>query len=222
MSQQHHETFVLLRAILSSVRPSDAAGALRRIREKARDQGDLGTWVDRTNRQYAELSKLGTTFPVLFRSFPFSGNLLEEYRQRGLYANCSEIWSAAFASDPTLADEMETQNRYNAACYAALAGCGKSRADDPFTEAARAPFRQQALAWLKADLIAWTTLLQSNKTENRVTVAKALHQWMVDTDLAGVRDGNHLEKLSGEERRAWQILWGDVDGLLKRAEAEKP
>jgi serine/threonine-protein kinase len=88
--------------------------------------------------------------------------------------------------------------------------------DDPAPdEAAKAKLRAQALAWLKAELDAWSKILDSDDPKARAAVAPTLRHWQQDPDLAGVRDPEALADLPDEERQAWQALWADVDALLK-------
>jgi hypothetical protein len=70
------------------------------------------------------------------------------------------FYSEAFADDPKLADDLRTRHRYNAACSAALAGCGQGADADKPDDQERARLRQQALAWLRADPAAWCQLLE--------------------------------------------------------------
>jgi hypothetical protein len=74
--------------------------------------------------------------------------------------------------------------------------------------------RRQALDWLLADLTAWGERLKAGEGER---AAGALGQWKEDSDLAGVRDADGLNKLPEAERAEWRKLWMDVDGLLKKA-----
>jgi hypothetical protein len=46
----------------------------------------------------------------------------------------------------------------------------------------------------------------------------SLTRWRNETDLAGVRDADELEKLSAEERNEFLALWADVAALLARSE----
>lgn len=46
-------------------------------------------------------------------------------------------------------------------------------------------------------------------------LARTLHHWKTDPDLAGVRD--RLEEVPAAEREAWKSLWANVDVLLARA-----
>jgi hypothetical protein len=47
-----------------------------------------------------------------------------------------------------LAQAMQAQNRYNAACAVALAGCRQGTDEAPLDEASKARWRKQAVEWL--------------------------------------------------------------------------
>ena len=68
------------------------------------------------------------------------------------FAAAARFWGDAFTSEPKLADDLKAGHRYNAACAAALAGCGQGRNDQVPDASARAKLRKQALEWLKAEL----------------------------------------------------------------------
>ncbi|HBI44885.1 MAG TPA: hypothetical protein DDY78_18820, partial [Planctomycetales bacterium] len=99
------------------------------------------------------------------------------------FAN-SRMYADAFADDPKLADDLNTGNRYNAACYAALAAAGQSKDDPPPDETKKAELRRQALAWLRADLDLWGKRLTSDKPEERKMAVERLRHWQQDTDLS--------------------------------------
>ena len=87
------------------------------------------------------------------------------------YATASRLWAGALEADPKLADDRQAQHRYNAACAAALAGCGKGK-DDPLPDdASKVKLRRQALDWLKAELAAWSKILESGPPQSRPVVA---------------------------------------------------
>jgi tetratricopeptide (TPR) repeat protein len=69
----------------------------------------------------------------------------QPYKRR--YAASARLYADAFSAQPRLAEGVPFA-RYNAACAAALAGCGKG-ADAPDAEAERARLRDQALKWLR-------------------------------------------------------------------------
>ena len=130
------------------------------------------------------------------------------------YAAAARLWSEALAADPKLGDDRRAGHRYNAACAAALAAAGRGEGEPPPDAAATAELRRKALDWLRADLATWSKVLDSGDAKARAAVSPALRHWKQDPDLAGVRDGDALAKLSAEERRAWEALWNDVDALL--------
>ena len=137
------------------------------------------------------------------------------------YATATRLWAEALQADPKLADNPLSANRYNAACAAALAGCGKGK-DDPLPDdASKVKLRRQVLDWLKAELAAWSKILESGPPQARPIVASNLEHWKEDSDLAGIRDAAALVKLPQEERAAYKQLWGDVDGLLSKVGGRK-
>jgi serine/threonine-protein kinase len=139
----------------------------------------------------------------------------QPYKQ--LYAAAARFYSDAFAAEPKLADDLPSGRRYDAACAAALAGCGQGKDATLLDDKERARLRQQALTWLQADLDAWAKFLDSATPERRVQTVGMLKHWQEDSDLAGVRGA--LAKLTDDERQDWTKLWADVDALLKRAQA---
>jgi serine/threonine protein kinase/tetratricopeptide (TPR) repeat protein len=110
-------------------------------------------------------------------------------------------------------------NLYNAACAAALAGCGKGDAIN-LSEDEKARLRGQSLVWLRAHLDHWRVELEKDSEKFRAGIQKEMQRWQKDSDFDGVR-GDALAKLPEAERQAWQALWDDVAALEKRA-AEKP
>jgi serine/threonine-protein kinase len=142
---------------------------------------------------------------------------------RKRHAASARLYAKALEADPTLADDRRSpQRRYDAACSAALGGCGKGDDEPRPDEAARARLRRQALDWLKAELAAWGRILDvSNDSKAREGIAKTFQHWKVDTDLAGVRDTGALTKLPEAERAAWRALWNEVDAVLARAEGRR-
>jgi tetratricopeptide (TPR) repeat protein len=135
--------------------------------------------------------------------------------RQGKPAAALRFYTDSFAADPKLADDVRFQNRYNAACCAALVGCGQAKDAAQLDDAERARLRRQALDWLRADLAAWRQLLEKQPNQARARVQQNLRFWQQDDGLAGVR-GDALAKLPEAERQAWQQLWADVDETLKR------
>jgi serine/threonine protein kinase/Flp pilus assembly protein TadD len=143
--------------------------------------------------------------------------LCQEYKK--LYAAAAHWYGEAFDARPAVADLLPAGHRYNAACAAALAGCGRGNDAKNLDSTERARFRMQALAWLSADLRAWLGLLDKEPKAG-AAVAQKLDHWLADSDFAGVRSPSALAKLPGEERQAWLKLWADVAQTLARAEGK--
>jgi hypothetical protein len=155
------------------------------------------------------------------------------------------LFAEALQADPNLGAERRAQHRYNAACLAALVATGPETtpslpspisagaktknsspsrqriqvggADMPLTDAERAKLRNQARAWLEAELTTWSKLLGTADGEQRRAIATTLKNWQRDTDLAGVRAEAALAKLPEKERNEWRSLWANVNALLKKA-----
>jgi serine/threonine protein kinase/Flp pilus assembly protein TadD len=137
-----------------------------------------------------------------------------------LHGAAVRFYADAFAAEPPLAERLGP-HRYNAACAAALAGCGQGKEADRLDDKERARLRRQALDWLRADLAAWGRLLDKGPDQARAAarLIKVLQSWPADADFAGVRGPEALAKLPESERRPWQQFWDDVAALLARARA---
>ncbi len=118
------------------------------------------------------------------------------------------LYAAAFQADPTLAEDLQAGHRYAAARCAALTGSGGGADGAPVDSDERARWRQQACAWLRADLEAW-----SSKRADRAQAQRALSRWRSDPELAVMRDREALAKMPLAERQQWLALWRDVDAL---------
>jgi tetratricopeptide (TPR) repeat protein/serine/threonine protein kinase len=162
--------------------------------------------------EYREALRLRPDYPVAIEG------LAQVLRRQGKPAAAAHLCAEAFAVDPKLTDDPGTQIRYNAACYAAVAGCGQGKDAAKLDDTERARWRRQALDWLRADLAAWTQLLEKRPEQVRARVQQDLRYWQQDADFAGVR-GDGLANLPEAERQGWQQLWADVEQTLKNAEA---
>jgi serine/threonine protein kinase/Tfp pilus assembly protein PilF len=127
------------------------------------------------------------------------------------------FYEEAFAADPKLADDMRQLHRYNAACAAALAGCGQGQDADQLDMKERVRLRQQARDWLKADLALWARQAASDDPKARAVGQRQLKRWQTDADLAGIRDNDAVMKLPAEEQEACRKLWVEVETLLQKA-----
>jgi hypothetical protein len=128
----------------------------------------------------------------------------------------ARLSSQAFQADSLLAEDMKAQNRYDAACAAALAGAGKGDDQPPSDEPEKARWRKQALEWLRADLAHWTRQAATGKPDIKALVGQTLDHWKADADLAGIRDESVLRTLPEAEQKACRKLWAEVDQVLKQ------
>ena len=141
---------------------------------------------------------------------------------RAFHSGAARLWAEALTADPKLGDDREVQHRYNAACAAALAGCGEGKDDPAPDDGAKARLRRQALDWLKDELSAWSKALESSPPQNRPVIGQTLDHWRQDRDLAGVREPAALDRLPETERADWQKLWSEVEALRARAAVSAP
>ncbi len=138
-------------------------------------------------------------------------------RYKRAYAAAARFYADTFNAQPELAANLAERHRYTGACCAALAGSGKGEDADKLDSKERARLRGQALAWLRADLDAWSERISKGTTEERAAAVKSLRHWQADPDFAGVRGPDALGKLPEAERAEWQRLWDDVQALLEKA-----
>jgi serine/threonine protein kinase/Flp pilus assembly protein TadD len=131
-----------------------------------------------------------------------------------------KLYAAAFAEQPKLADDLQGQHRYSAACAAALAGCGQGKDVEQHDIEQRGRLRRQALDWLRADLAAYHQLLEKEPGKAGPLVRQRMQHWLADRDFAGLRGPEALTKLPEAERHPWQTLWADVAQTLARAEGK--
>jgi tetratricopeptide (TPR) repeat protein len=139
-----------------------------------------------------------------------------QLRCKERYATAARFYGEAFAAQPNLAGDQPSLDRYDAACCAALAGCGRGEEATWLDADERGRLRRRALDWLRADLQAWRKALERDRS-NASEVRQQMRHWLGDADFAGVR-GDALAKLPEAERPAWQQLWADVTQTLAGTE----
>ncbi len=136
---------------------------------------------------------------------------------KALHAAAVRFYAGAFAKQPQLAEDLRDQPRYNAACAAALAGCGQGSDAGGLDDRERARLRRQALDWLRADLAAYRRLLDKEPEKAGSLVRQRMQHWQQEKGFAGVRGPDALAKLLDAERQSWQRLWQDVEDVLNVA-----
>ncbi|MGH7170897.1 MAG: hypothetical protein ACRELG_11515, partial [Gemmataceae bacterium] len=137
-----------------------------------------------------------------------------------LYAVAVRFYRDAFSAQPKQADDLIVQHRYNAACAAALAGCGRGVDADKLELKERARLRQQALDWIQADLKAYRQVMEKSAGKAGPAIAQQMQHWLQDADFAGVRGEEALAKLPESERAEWQKLWATVAATLAQTQGK--
>ncbi len=137
------------------------------------------------------------------------------------FAVATRWYGEAFAKEPELAQDVDAWHRYNAACTAALAGCGQGKDADKLDPKERALLRQRARGWLRADLKVYRERVEKALKVPGREVGTTMQHWLQDTDLAGVRGEKALAKLPEAERKEWQKLWQEVEELRHRAAEQR-
>ena len=148
-------------------------------------------------------------------------DLAQVAEEKGLHAMAARLFAEAFTANPSMAEDLEAGYRYNAACSAVLAGCGKGKDQPPPDESARIQLRRQALDWLEADLAARSRIV-ANRSPDRGSASRRgpvldLEHWKHDPDLAGVRDRTALKELSPADQASWRAFWADVGRVLTQS-----
>jgi tetratricopeptide (TPR) repeat protein/tRNA A-37 threonylcarbamoyl transferase component Bud32 len=138
-------------------------------------------------------------------------------RHQHRHAAAVRFYREAFDAEPKAAGHLNAHHRYNAACSAALAGCGQGKDADKLDEKERARLRQQALDWLRADLKAYRQVMEKVADKAGPAIAQQMRHWLHDADFAGVRGAVALARLPEAERADWRQLWQEVEALRQRA-----
>jgi serine/threonine-protein kinase len=178
-------------------------------------------------RQCERLLELDRKLAAVLRGQERPAAPAEQLEMAGLcvlkrrHAAAARFFADTFARQPNLATKLSAGHRYNAACSAALAGCGRGEDAAKLDDKQRARLRGQAREWLRADLTLRKNQVAGGKPAERQAAQGALRHWQTDPDLAGVRDKSALAKLPEAERPEWAKLWADVAALLVKAGPKK-
>ena len=172
----------------------EAVAELRKARDLAPKDSDFARRIGLTLAAVERQASLAAKLPAVLAGKIKPGNAAETLEfalicyHKGLQGASARFWAEAFQAEPKLADDMQAHHRYNAACAAALAGCGRSKDEPPLDDASRTRWRRQALEWLEADLAAWSRTMESGPPQSRQPLPHTLQDWKDDPDLAGLRD----------------------------------
>jgi tetratricopeptide (TPR) repeat protein len=124
-------------------------------------------------------------------------------------ATAVRLFEGAFATQPSLAENVQSQDRFRAACAAAQAGCGFGDDAPGLTDQERTELRKKSFQWLRADRDAW----RKRSASDLAVAVRTMNEWQGNDDLACVRDPAALAKLPESERKEWQSIWVDVRAL---------
>ncbi len=136
------------------------------------------------------------------------------------YAAAARFYTEALAAKPALAEDPRVGNRFNAACAAALAGCGRGDDVSGLAEADLKALREQARELLQFDLAEWIKRLADGTLADPILAQRMLASWRQNSHLAGLRDPRALNKLPPAERQQWRALWQKVAEIEKSSENE--
>jgi serine/threonine-protein kinase len=213
------------RALRRDGRLMEALAALRRGHALgAREPGwslPSGDWIRECERRVEMERRL----PSLLNGRNRAANAAEcaQYAmvcyEKRLYVAGARLYREALAGLSYDAGAPRGDHRYNAACLAALAASGRGEGESPRDESARAEWRMQALAWLKADLAAWSSAFETGSVPLHPAIQRALQHCQADPDLASVRDQDALSRLPDAERKEWLAYWAALEKLLTSLKA---
>jgi hypothetical protein len=129
----------------------------------------------------------------------------------------AQLYRDVFASAPDLQEDLTAGYRDQAVCAAAQAGCGQGEDAVVLNEVEKKQWRDQARAWLQADLNARSKRAPQDRQQLKQMLVHAKN----DPDLAGVRDSVELKKLPDEEQKQWLALWQEIDSALNSINVKK-
>ena len=145
--------------------------------------------------------------------------LAEVCMTRQLYRAATGLYAAAFTLAPELADDLESEHRFNAVRAVALATAGHGEDAASMDDSEKTRLRQQSLDWLRADFAIHRRQLKSDLPAVRTLSLTALHNWQDNKDLGSIREPESLAQMSADEQEAFARFWTDVEALMKEAEA---
>jgi Flp pilus assembly protein TadD len=105
---------------------------------------------------------------------------------RRRYLLALSFYLGAFAAEPSMADDLGVERRYNAACIAALAAAGQDAEMTARGVEEWGYLTARALKWMRANIAYWTS--QAKDPKRWQQVRDKLTHWKNDADLASVRD----------------------------------
>jgi eukaryotic-like serine/threonine-protein kinase len=191
--------------------------------ERVRNQDD---WIIHVLRREAE-SMILPDLPALLegKRLPRDNDerltMLGAYEFANRFRETARLYADALAAEPALVRNLVSVHRFNAARYAALAGCSKGANIATLGEPERKQMREQSRRWLREELAACKTALDSDPTGSRDRVRLVLNRCRQTPDLAGLREPNEVEKLTPDERKDCAALWDEFGVVIERTNKSK-
>ncbi|HKB42683.1 MAG TPA: tetratricopeptide repeat protein, partial [Gemmataceae bacterium] len=176
-------------------------------------------WVAETERELALVPRL----PAVLRGEDKPADNAERVAfaamayDRMHFVVATRLWTEALATDPGLANDLRTAYRCDAARAAVLASSSQGEDATKLDDQERTRLRQQALGWLRADLVLLTGQIESGLPADRDAAQQALRRWQEESNLAGIREATGLEQLPPADRSVCAKLWAEVAALRKTA-----
>jgi Flp pilus assembly protein TadD len=208
-------------ALMQQSQFDKAAPALKKAGELFPASDPDREWARRLQQNCPRYAVLDARLPGILRGTEKPADAAEQLDLAQLcvfkkqYAAAARFSRDAFTAEPKRAEVVAESTRYNAACAAALAGCGQGKDADKLDDKERALWRRQALDWLREDVTWWCKALDNGDAQTNTQTRQRLLHWKTDRDLVGVRAQDALARLPDEERKQWERLWSDVDALLR-------
>jgi tetratricopeptide (TPR) repeat protein len=136
------------------------------------------------------------------------------------YVTAARLFAQALPGDPELVADPEPGPRYyEAACAAALAGCGRGVDAGQLDSQERVRWRKQALEWLRVHLEAYGKRLPSSDPKERQLVEERLRDLQSEPALAGLREPSTITQLPPDEQELCKRFWAEVQALVAKAAA---
>jgi tetratricopeptide (TPR) repeat protein len=211
-------------ALLKLGRFAEAQGATRQCLELLPESSSMRPRALKQLQECEHLLALDQKLAAVLKGEAQPADANERLQLAGLcarfkkrYAGAARFYAQALEAIPAAARDLDRAYRYDAACCAALAAAGKGEDPAGLDDKERARLRQQARAWLTADLALWGEQAGDKDVQVRERVQKKLQQWQTEPDLAGVREPEALANLPEAERAGWRELWEAVRAVHKKA-----
>lgn len=123
------------------------------------------------------------------------------------------LYVEAFASKPSLPDDLAAANRRLAATAAVVASAGGGGDAKNLDQETRRQMRERALAWLVVERDALVSAANGGASGARSTAGSVAREMLRSQSLASVRDKEALDRLPEDERVGWESVWESLRTL---------